>query len=103
MIKLNDILNEEEDQWRVKDIIQMQKAHQRVLRAAITLEKSIKNIQKLADKNANKPNGKMFKNETNQMERAFERDILNTRSQFWIAYEEYRKGGRAAFPNEWNG
>ena len=102
MIKLKNILNEADDQWRVKDIIAMQKAHERVLRAINTLDKAVKNIDKLADKNADKPNGKMFKNETNQMKRAYERDIYSPRSQFWIAYEEYRKGGRAAFPNEWD-
>mgnify|MGYP003641482811 FL=1 len=41
-MKLKDMVNEADDQWRVKDIIEMQKAHQKILRAAVAMSKATK-------------------------------------------------------------
>ena len=100
-MKLKNILTEDNN-WRVKDIIQMQKAHERVLKAVVVMEKAVKNLEKISSKNSNKQNGKMFHRHSIFMTNEFERHILNTSSKFWKDYEEYRKGGRAAFPNDWN-
>ena len=98
-MKLKDIITEDNN-WKVKDIIVMQKAHERVLKATASLQKAVNNLQKISSKNANKPNGKMFASEANDMSRNFQRAVLPG-SKFWKTWEEYRKGGEAAFPNDW--
>lgn len=98
----NESINEASKDWLGKDIVTMQKAHERVLKAVITLEKAVKNIQKVSDKNEGKQNAEMFQKDANDMIKYFNNYILNTDSGFWNAYEEYRKGGRAAFPDNWN-
>ena len=100
-MKLKDLLTEGND-WQVKDIIKMQKAHEKVLLAAAKLDTAVVNLRKISDKNAIKPNGKMFQQDANDMKRGLDRDLLNPNSNFWKAFEEYRKGGKAAFPNNWN-
>ena len=100
-MKLKDLLTEGND-WRGKDIVVMQKAHQRVLIAAAKLDKAVTGLQKVSDKNANKPNGKMFTVEANLMKQHLSKDLMNTNTRFWKAFLEYRKGGQAAFPNNWN-
>ena len=100
MIKLKPILNEAGDQWQVKDIIVMQKAHERVLRATKTLQNAVNNLEKVSNKNANKPNGRMFTAEVSKMSRAFKSNVLPG-SRFWKTWEEYKKGGEAAFPDNW--
>ena len=100
-MKLKDLLTEGND-WRGKDIVVMQKAHERVLRAISTLDKAVINLQKVSNKNANKPNGKMFTAEANDMKKHLDKDVLNPNSNLWKAFLEYRKGGQAAFPNNWN-
>ena len=100
MIKLKNILNEAGDQWQVKDIIVMQKAHERVLRATKTLQNAVNNLEKVSNKNANKPNGRMFTAEVSKMSRAFKSNVLPG-SRFWKTWEEYKKGGEAAFPDNW--
>jgi len=97
-MKLKNILNEAGDQWTVKDILLMNKAHTKVLTALSKLDKSVANLQKLSDKNANKPNGKMFKNDASSMTKAHD----NINGRFMDAWREFAKGARAAFPNNWN-
>ena len=80
----------------------MQKAHERVLRATSTLEKAIKNLEKVSKNNSNKRNGTIWVKEAHTMMLNFISNITNTNSQFWKAWEEYRKGGRAAFPKHWD-
>jgi hypothetical protein len=101
MIKLTNVLNEAGNQWTVKDIIVMQKAHERVLKATGALQKAVNNLYKISNKNANKPNGKIFASEANDMSRNFERVVTNPSGKFWKNWEEYRKGGEAAFPDHW--
>ena len=100
MIKLKDTLNEAGDQWQVKDIIVMQKAHERVLKATKTLQNAVNNLEKVSNKNAKKPNGKMFTTEASNMLKSFNKAVMPG-SRFWKTWEEYRKGGEAAFPNNW--
>ena len=100
-IKLKNILNEADNQWKVKDIIIMQKAHERVLKATKTLQNAVNNLEKVSNKNANKPNGKMFTAEASKMSKSFQQAVLPGGSKFWKTWEEYRKGGEAAFPNQW--
>ena len=66
-MKLKDLLNEASDQWTVKDIIVLQKAHERVLRSTKTLQKAVVALDKLSNKNAGKPNGKMFTKDSNKI------------------------------------
>ena len=99
-MKLKDLLTEGND-WRGKDIVVMQKAHERVIKAVVSLDKAVKNLKKVSDKNANKPNGKMFTIEANDMKKYLDKDLMNTNTRFWKAFLEYRKGGEAAFPNDW--
>ena len=101
-MKLKDILNEGPNDWQVKDVIQMKKAHEKVIQALGKLDKVVNNLKKISDKNANKPNGKMFTAEANDMKKHLDRDLMNINSRFWKAFKEYEKGGRAAFPNDWN-
>ena len=94
MIKLKNILNEAGDQWQVKDIIVMQKAHERVLKATKTLQNAVNNLEKVSNKNAKKPNGKMFTAEASKMSKAFQSNVLPG-SRFWKTWEEYKKGGES--------
>ena len=96
-----EFLNEAEDQWTVKDIITLQKAHDRVGKATVSLNKSVAALNKLADKNSKKPNGSMFVNDVNEMVEHFDKNI-SVKSKFWKAWEEFKKGGEAAFPDNWN-
>ena len=100
MKKLKDLLNEASDQWTVKDILVMQKAHERVLKATASLQKAVNNLEKVSNKNANKPNGKMFVTEAKNMLKAFIKGVLPG-SKFWKGWEEFKKGAEAAFPNNW--
>ena len=102
MIKLKNIISEAPDQWTVKDIIVLQKAHERVLKSTKSLQKAVVALDKVSNKNASKPNGKMFTAEADDMKKHLDRDVLNPNSNLWKAFLEYRKGGKAAFPNNWN-
>ena len=82
MIKLKNIINEGPNDWQVKDIIKMQKAHEKVLRAAAMLDKAVVNLRKISDKNANKPNGKMFITDADNMKKSLDRDLMNTNTKF---------------------
>ena len=100
MIKLKDILNEASQQWQVKDIIVMQKAHERVLAATASLQKAVERLGAVSNKNRNKPNGGMFVAEAESMRKTFLKAVMPG-SKFWKTWEEYKKGGEAAFPKNW--
>lgn len=99
-MKLKDLLNEASDQWTVKDIIVLQKAHERVLKSTKTLQKAVVALDKLSNKNAGKPNGKMFTKDSSNMLKAFNKAVMPG-SRFWKGWEEFMKGAEAAFPNNW--
>jgi len=99
-MKLKNMLNEAEDNWTVKDIIVLQKAHERVLKATGALQKAVNNLDKVSYKNANKPNGVMFTNDARDMIKSFQKAVLPG-SKFWKTWEAFKKGGEAAFPNNW--
>jgi len=99
-MKLKDILTEAPDQWTVKDIIVLQKAHERVLKATATLQKAVVALDKVSNKNANKPNGKMFTTDASNMLKSFNKAVMPG-SKFWKGWEEFKKGAEAAFPNDW--
>jgi transposase len=101
-MKLKDMVNEADDQWRVKDIIEMQKAHEKILRAAVAMSKATKKLNDICQKHQKKPNGQLFRKEAGTVHYNFENSILNTSSKFWKAWEDIRKSGKAAFPNNWN-
>mgnify|MGYP003642296482 CR=1 FL=1 len=95
-----NLLNEVNDQWTVKDIIVLQKAHERVLKATSTLQKAVVALDKLSNKNASKPNGKMFTKDSSNMLNAFSKGVMPG-SRFWKGWEEFMKGAEAAFPDNW--
>ena len=100
MIKLKNMLNEANDQWTVKDILILQKAHERVLKSTKSLQKAVAALDKLSMKNANKPNGKMFTADSSNMLKSFNKAVMPG-SRFWKGWEEFMKGAEAAFPNNW--
>ena len=100
MIKLKNMLNEAGDQWTVKDILVLQKAHERVLKSTKSLQNAVTALDKLSMKNANKPNGKMFTADSSNMLKAFKSGVMPG-SKFWKGWEEFMKGAEAAFPNNW--
>ena len=100
MIKLKNMLNEANDQWTVKDILVLQKAHERVLKSTKTLQKAVTALDKLSNKNSGKPNGKMFTSDSSNMLKSFNKAIMPG-SRFWKGWEEFMKGAEAAFPNNW--
>ena len=95
---VKNILNEASDQWTVKDILLMNKAHTKVLTALSKFDKAVERLQKLSDKNANKPNGKMFKDDATTLTKA--QHVIN--GKFMTAWREFGRGARAAFPKNWN-
>ena len=99
-MKLKNIINEASEQWSVKDIIVLQKAHDKVGRATVALNKAVVALNKVTHANANKPNGDMFVGDINTIIKAFDSGI-SIKSKFWKAWQEYKKGGVAAFPNNW--
>ena len=82
MIKLKDTLNEASQQWQVKDIIVMQKAHERVLKATASLQKAVERLGAVSNKNRNKPNGGMFVTEAESMRKSFLKAVMPG-SKFW--------------------
>ena len=53
-IKLKNLINEADDQWTVKDILVLQKAHERVLKSTKSLQKAVAALDKLSNKNSAK-------------------------------------------------
>ena len=100
-MKLKTILNEADKNWKVGDINEMKKAHENVLARVSSLDKAIRKLEKLDKKNVGKPHADMFANDVKDMRKALDTSIIDTKSKFWSAWEEYTKGGKAAFPNEW--
>lgn len=99
-MKLKNILNEAGDQWTVKDILVLQKAHERVLKSTKSLLNAVTALDKLSNKNTNKPNGKMFTKDSGNMLKSFDKAVMPG-SRFWSSWEEFMKGAEAAFPNNW--
>ena len=100
-MKLKTILNEADKNWKVGDIHEMKKAHENVLTKVSALNKAIQKLEKLDKKNTGKPHADMFANDVKDMRKALDTFIIDAKSKFWSAWEEYTKGGKAAFPGEW--
>ena len=60
MIKLKNVINEANQQWQVKDAITIQKAHERVIKAAVSLDKAVQRLAAVSKKHRNKPNAALF-------------------------------------------
>jgi len=101
-MKLKNILNEAGDQWTVKDILLMNKAHTKVLTAAVTLDKAVQKLAAASKKHRNKPNAPLFEKEANAMYDAVQKDVLDPRSAFWKNWEAFKKTGKAIFSDHWN-
>ena len=101
-MKLKNLLKEASQQWQVKDAIELQKAHERVLKAISTLEKSVLKLQKLADKHRNKPNANIFQKEAGLLRKGVERGVTGTTSMVWDAWDAFRQTGKAIFKDHWN-
>ncbi len=102
-MKLKNIVNEASQQWQVKDAIELQKAHEKVLRAASSLDKAVQKLAAAAKKHRNKPNAYLFGKEANAMHKAIQQNVINTNSTFWKWWEEFKKTGKAIFgPEHWN-
>jgi len=99
-VKLKNILSEASQQWTVKDIIVVQKAHERVLKATASLQKAVERLGAVSKKNRNKPNGGLFESEAEAMYKSFQKASLPG-SKFWKTWEDYKKSGEAAFPDNW--
>ena len=96
------MVNEASQQWQVKDAIELQKAHERVLRAASALDKAVQKLAAASKKHRNKPNAKMFEDEANGMYKAIQQTVINTNSVFWKNWEAFKKTGKAVFSDHWN-
>lgn len=101
-IKLKDMVNEASQQWQVKDALELQKAHERVIRAAVTLDKAVQKLAAVSKKHRNKPNATLFEKEANAMYGAVQRDVLDTQSNFWKNWEAFKQTGKAVFHKHWN-
>ncbi len=101
-MKLKNLLNESSQQWQVKDAIELQKAHERVLRTALALDKAVQKLAAASKKHRNKPNAKMFEDEANGMYKAIQQTVINTNSVFWKNWEAFKKSGKAIFGEHWN-
>ena len=101
-MKLKHLLNEANQQWKVKDAIVIQKAHERVIKAAVSLDKAVQRLAAVSKKHRNKPNAALFEKEANAMYDAVQKDVLNTSSKFWKNWEAFKKTGKAIFADHWN-
>jgi hypothetical protein len=101
-IKLLDILNEAGDQWQVKDAIALKKAHERVLLAIGTLEKSAKNLEKVVGKHKGKPNSELLAKEAQLLIKGVEKGVTGTTSYVWDAWDAFRHSCKAIFGKHWN-
>jgi len=101
-MKLKDMVNEASQQWQVKDAIELQKAHERVIKAAVTLDKAVQKLAAASKKHRNKPNAALFEKEANAMYDAVQKDVLDPRSAFWKNWEAFKKTGKAIFSDHWN-
>ena len=99
-MKLQNMLNEAKDNWTVKDVLTLQKAHERVLRATSNLQKAVVALDKLSTTNVGKPNGKMFTKDAATMLKEFKKSVMPG-SKFWNGWAEFMKGAEAAFPDNW--
>ena len=96
------MINEASQQWQVKDAIELQKAHERVIKAAVTLDKAVQKLAAASKKHRNKPNASLFEKEANGMYDAVQKDVLDPRSTFWKNWEAFKKSGKAIFSEHWN-
>lgn len=92
--------NNKNDQWTVRNIIELQKSHERVLRATASLRKAVVELELLSNKYGGKPNGEMFVKDSAKMMKAFTSAVMPD-SKFWNTWESFKDGGEAAFPNDW--
>jgi len=101
-MKLKNMINEASQQWQVKDAIELQKAHERVLKAMGTLEKATLKLAAASKKHRNKPNAEIFQKEAELLRKGVERGVTDTTSMAWKAWDEFRKTGKAIFQDHWN-
>ena len=100
---LNKNLNEEANQqWQVKDAIAIQKAHERVMKAISTLDKSANNLEKVVGKHKGKPNSELLAKESQLLIKGVERGVTGTTSMVWDAWDAFRQSGKAIFDKHWN-
>ena len=100
---LNKNLNEEANQqWQVKDAIAIQKAHERVMKAISTLDKSTKNLEKVVGKHKGKPNFELLAKESQLLIKGVERGVTGTTSMVWDAWDAFRQSCKAIFGKHWN-
>ena len=88
-IKLKNLINEADDQWTVKDILVLQKAHERVLKSTKSLQKAVAALDKLSNKNSGKPNGKMFTNDSSNMLKSFNKAIITINVE-WMEEPKFK-------------
>jgi len=101
-MKLKNIVNEASQQWQVKDAIELQKAHEKVLRAASSLDKAAQKLAAASKKHRNKPNAKMFEDEANAMFDAVQKFVLSPQSLFGKNWSKFKESGMAIFGKHWN-
>ena len=101
-MKLKDMLNEAPKQWQVKDAIALKKAHERVLLAIGTLEKSVKNLEKVVSKHKGKPNSELLAKEAKLLINGVERGVTNPTSYVWDAWDAFKHSCKAIFGEHWN-
>ena len=96
------MINEASQQWKVKDAIEIQKAHERVLRAIGALEKASLKLAAVSKKHRNKPNAEIFQKEAEILRKGVERGVTGTTSMVWDAWDAFKKTGKAIFGEHWN-
>ena len=101
-MNLKNMINEASQQWKVKDAIELQKAHERVLRAASALDKAVQKLAAASKKHRNKPNAPLFEKEANAMYNAIAKFVMNPRSEFFGNWDAFKKTGKAIFKEHWN-
>jgi hypothetical protein len=101
-MKLKNVLKEAPEQWKVKDAIELQKAHERVLKAISTLDKAVLKLAAASKKHRNKPNAEIFEKEAELMRKGVERGVTGTTSMVWDAWDSFKQTGKAIFGEHWN-
>lgn len=102
IMKLKELLNEASQQWQVKDAIELQKAHERVLKAISALEKAALKLAAASKKHRNKPNAEIFQKEAELLRKGVEMGVTGTTSRVWDAWDAFRETGKAIFGEHWN-
>jgi uncharacterized protein (DUF608 family) len=92
-------LNEKNNQWIVKDGIQMRKTLFKSMIAMNALDKAVKGLEQLDKKHLGKQNNEVFSQHIKGMRREAD-NFIN--GKYYKEWKEYEKTGKAIFGDHWN-